>query len=389
LLDLPVEPVAGVVEPLAQSTLEPAASAQAKIKLIAFFLTQFHPTAENDRWWGKGFTEWTNVTRAEPLFEGHYQPHLPADLGFYDLRLREARHEQIALARQYGIDGFCYYYYWFNGKRLLELPLERMLVTGKPDLPFCLCWANENWTRRWDGAEHEILMGQNHSDADDEAVIRDVIRYFRHPNYIRIDGRPLFLVYRVDRFPDIRRTTAIWRTVCKEEGIGEVYLVSAETFWQSSHPEPPSSHGCDAVVEFPPHASERAGGPVPGELLNPNFAGVVDDYRDLVLRRTRRGIPAYVRFGTVLPGWDNTARRPDAPLVFHNASPGAFQAWLETVIEDTREQYCGDERIVFINAWNEWAEGAHLEPDQRFGHGYLEAVQNALEHVMLRNTPGA
>ena len=166
------------------------------------------------------------------------------------------------------------------------------------------------------------------------------------------------------------------------------YLVSAETFQQSANPEPPSNHGCDAVVEFPPHGSPRRD-TVPGELLNPNFAGQVSDYRDMLPRRMRRGIPGYVRFGTVMPSWDNTARQQDNPILFHAASPGAFQAWLEAVIEDTREQYCGEERIVFVNAWNEWAEGAHLEPDQRFGHGYLEAVENALEHVLFRSVPGA
>jgi GT2 family glycosyltransferase/SAM-dependent methyltransferase len=360
-----------------------------RVRLIAFYLPQFHPIPENDRWWGKGFTEWTNVARAAPSFAGHYQPHLPSDLGFYDLRVEAVMEEQAALAQRYGIHGFCYYYYWFNGKRLLELPLERMLATGKPAIPFCLCWANENWTRRWDGREQELLIAQHHSDEDDEAVIRDLIPYFRHPDYIRINGRPLFLVYRVDRFPDMRRTSAIWRAAARAAGIGDIYLARVESFQFAVESEPPSRYGCDAAVEFPPHGSWSAGRTsAPGQLLNPTFAGRVIDYRDLVLRHTRAELPSYVRFRTVMPSWDNSARQPDHAFIVHGASPGAFQAWLEAAIEDTREQTCGDARIVFLNAWNEWAEGNHLEPDHRFGHGYLEAVPNAVERVVLRNARG-
>jgi GT2 family glycosyltransferase len=350
-----------------------------KVRLIAFYLPQYHPIPENDRWWGKGFTEWANVAKAKPNFVGHYQPRLPADLGFYDLRVDQVMEDQAALAQRYGIHGFCYYYYWFNGKRLLEYPLERMLVTGKPDIPFCLCWANENWTRRWDGQENEILIGQRYSADDDEAVILDVIRYLSHPNYIRINGRPLFLVYRVGKFPDMIRTAATWREVCRVKGIGEICLANLETFELAAQPTPPSRYGCDVSIEFPPHES-GCPRPVPGELLNPNFAGVVSDYRDVILKYMRREIAGYVRFRTVAPCWDNTARLQNNSFVLHRSSPGAFQAWLEAVIEETREQHSGDARIVFVNAWNEWAEGNHLEPDARFGHGYLEAINRALTH---------
>lgn len=348
-----------------------------KIRLIALYLPQFHPIPENDRWWGRGFTEWRNVARAQPVYEGHYQPHLPADLGFYDLRVTEVMEEQAALAKRYGVHGFCFYYYWFAGKRLLEMPLERMLETGRPDIPFCLCWANENWTRRWDGSEQEILMKQEHSEKHDHDVIMDIIRYLRHPNYIKVNGKPVFLVYRIGLFPNIKRTTEIWRDVCRSEGIGEIYLVTVESFEQSNAGAEPSKYGFDASMEFPPHQMP-AMTVVPDKMINPDFSGVIYDYRDVALKYMSKNAPGYVRFRGVITSWDNTARRPNNSHIFAYSTPEVYQEWLEGVIAQTREQNCGDERIVFINAWNEWAEGAHLEPDQRFGHGYLKATNNAL-----------
>jgi len=353
------------------------------VRLIAFYLPQFHPIPENDRWWGAGFTDWTNVVRARPTFAGHYQPHLPSDLGFYDLRASEVMERQAELARRYGIYGFCYYYYWFAGKRLLEMPLERILQTGRPDLPFCLCWANENWTRRWDGSDNEVLMAQAHSDRDDEAVIRDLLRYFRHKNYIRVHGRPLLLVYRTTQFPNIRRTASIWRETCRSEGIGEIFLACVETFELAAEPPHPADFGFDASVEFPPHHASVPIDP-PGTLLNSDFAGVVSDYRRVVIESLSRPIPVHTRFRGVMPSWDSTPRHPNRAYVFAHAWPGAYRAWLERVVTQTRDQNFGDERIVFVNAWNEWAEGAHLEPDCRFGHAFLEATRSALEADLLR-----
>ena len=352
------------------------------VRTIAFYLPQFHPIAENDRWWGPGFTEWTNVAKARPNFVGHDQPRLPADLGYYDLRLPEVMEQQAALAKRYGLGGFCYYYYWFAGQRLLERPLEAMLTNPRMQFPFCLCWANENWTRRWDGNEQDVLMAQQHSDADDEAVIRDLLRYFRSPNYIRIGGRPLIAVYRVGLFPDFRRTAALWRQVCRDAGIGDPYIAQVESFEMVSAGIRPQDVGCDAAIEFPPHGMADPY-PLSAPLLNPEFHGAVADYRDLAVRCATRELPAYKRFLGVATGWDNTARRQNNSYCFEHATPGAFQAWLETAIECTKQQFSGDERLVFINAWNEWAEGAYLEPDQRFGHAYLQAHANACEAAHL------
>ena len=351
-----------------------------RVRLIAFYLPQYHPIPENDRWWGEGFTDWTNVKKARPNFAGHYQPHLPAELGYYDLGDEGTMDAQAELAKRYGIYGFCYYYYWFAGKRLLEMPLERMLSTGRPDIPFCLCWANENWTRRWDGRDDQVLIGQNHSDDDDVAVMTDLIRYMRHPNYIRVKGKPLLLVYRVGLFPDIRRTAGIWRELCNRAGLGEIYLAMCESFEHAVEKVPPGEYGFEASVEFPPQYMSVPIQP-PGKLLNPNYRGVVQDYRQSVVNSVEKGIPAYTLFRTAMPGWDNTARRQDDSHIFVNSSPGAYQAWLEAILHLTLEQNFGDERIVFVNAWNEWAEGNYLEPDQRFGHAFLEATRKALASV--------
>jgi lipopolysaccharide biosynthesis protein len=301
------------------------------------------------------------------------------------LRVASVIEDQAKLARRYGIGGFCFYYYWFAGKRLLEMPLNRMLETGRPDFPFCLCWANENWTRRWDGQDREILVAQAHSDQDDVNVIRDLIRYMRHVNYIRIRGRPLLLVYRVTQFPNFARTASVWRDVCRREGLGEIYLALVESFELVHSTPDPAVFGCDASVEFPPHGLAK---PVatPEPKLNAEFDGRVCDYRELVVTYCLRDEPSFIRFRSVVPGWDNTARRQNHSFSFDLATPGAFQAWAEFVIDRTRALRSSDERIIFVNAWNEWAEGAYLEPDQRFGHSYLEALKNALDASIFART---
>lgn len=350
------------------------AAATPRVRAIAFHLPQFHPIPENDAWWGKGFTEWTNVAKAEPNFAGHYQPHLPSETGFYDLRMAEVRDQQAALARAYGIHGFCYYFYWFAGKRLLERPVEEILHSGQPDFPYCFCWANENWTRRWDGADREVLIAQNPRATDDEQLMATLLPHFRDPRYIRVDGKPLFIVYRAGALPDARRSAELWRNICQREGLGELYICAAKTY----DTEDPTAIGFDATIEFPPHGLR--GTPVNSrvDLCNPNFEGNIFDYRSYVLDWLARPDPSYRLHPTVMPAWDNTPRRPDHALTFVNATPEIYEIWLREVVERVCEQRSAEQRLVFINAWNEWAEGAHLEPDQRYGHQYLAATLRAI-----------
>ena len=356
-------------------------------KAIAFYLPQYHPIPENDIWWGKGFTEWRNVAKARPLFAHHYQPHLPADLGFYDLRLPEARQAQAELAKAFGIHGFCYYHYWFNGRRVLQRPFEDVLASGEPDFPFCLCWANENWTRRWDGSDDEILLEQAYSEQDDHDHLTSLLEAFRDPRYIRIEGKPLFLVYRTSAMPDPARTAEIWRSVARSRGVGDLYLVAVES--KESEIRNPHDFGFDAAVEFqpcwpilgtlpsqPPSLRERIKGMLKNESPGKIIHRVVD-YEKVGQAALSRPVPPYPRFPCVTPSWDNTARRRWGGIVLQDATPERYGQWLRKSVE--RLPSLGlPEPVVFINAWNEWAEGNHLEPDQRWGTRYLEETLSAL-----------
>jgi glycosyltransferase involved in cell wall biosynthesis/tetratricopeptide (TPR) repeat protein len=345
----------------------------ASVRVIAFYLPQFHAIPENDAWWGQGFTEWTNVRRARANFVGQWQPHEPGELGYYDLTDASVRDAQAKLARQHGVDAFCYYYYWFSGKRLLDRPLAEMAASGQPDFPFCVCWANENWTRRWDGLEHEILIAQQYSRDDGVAFIRSLFPLFDDRRYLRVGGRPLLLVYNIGDIPNIAQTVSLWRETARREGPGELYLAAV----QRNALDDPTSYGFDAAVEFPPlgHAAENRVDRI--DVTNPAFRGTVFGYASLAAHYLMLPRPAYRQFRGVTPMWDNTARRQNEGMVVVDSSPELFGVWLGHAIAQTRLRHRGDERLLFVNAWNEWAEGNHLEPDRRYGRRYLEAVRAA------------
>jgi lipopolysaccharide biosynthesis protein len=357
------------------------------MKLIAFYLPQFHPIPENNGWWGKGFTEWRNVAKAKPLFPGHYQPHLPADLGFYDLRLPETRIAQAELASSYGIHGFCYYHYWFNGKRLLERPFNDVLESGKPDFPFCLAWANETWTRRWDGMDQEILMPQDYGgEEDDQSHIKWLIKAFSDDRYIKIENKPLFLIYRGDKLPDPKRTIELWRNEVRKSGFPDIYLVSIET---SFHPGwKPINFGFDASLLFQPQFYKALDYPAKVSLtqklidkLKGNESISYYNYKEVWPLLDNHKDVEYRRYYTVCPGWDNTARKGNNdPFILHNSTPEEYGKWLNKAVRRVQNDP-PKHRIVFINAWNEWAEGNHLEPDMKYGKGYLEETLNALKSI--------
>lgn len=341
-------------------------------RLIAFYLTQFHPTAENDRWWGKGFTEWTNVTKAEALFPGHYQPHLPTDFGFYDLRVRETRRDQIRMAKNYGIDGFCYHYYWFSGKRILNSPLDDMLADPESDMLFCLCWANENWTRRWDAAEHEILIAQRYLPDDDINFIKSLIPFFLDPRYIKHDDAPLLIVYRPQHLPDAKKSVKIWRDYCRSIGIEKIHICAALTHGNQDY----AQYGFDSGVEFPPHHIKTGNVAEKVEFYQPFKGNILEYHVAAQSYLDRKYINGNV-FRGVFPSWDNTARTTNRALVVLNGTPSNYEYWLSEAIRRTCEDFPDESRFVFINAWNEWAEGCHLEPDRKYGHQFLESTLRA------------
>lgn len=370
-----------------------------KIRPIAIHLPQFHPFQENDEWWGKGFTEWTNVTKAKPLFEGHYQPHLPADLGFYDLRLEEARLAQEKLAKEYGIYGFCYYHYWFNGKRLMNEPVDRKLENPKEDFPFMLCWANENWSRAWDGKDRDVLIEQNYSAEDDREHIRFLLPIFKDERYIKIDGRPVFTIYKSADLPSARETIKIWREEARKEGL-ELYICRMDR-WNTPNGQEVLDFGFDAAIDFQPLS------PSLKKYLNHAKSNVDMSYKARIIRRLKRSLhdnakpssapdifdyekytkydaehfsPGYKTFPGFSPSWDNAARRKSNATIFINSAPEIFYNWLVKKLERYKP-YSKEENFIFINAWNEWAEGNHLEPCQKWGLQYLEALKNALNKL--------
>lgn len=380
---------------------DPAPGLRAILRAVAFHLPQYHPTPENDAFWGPGFTEWHNVVRARPRFRGHAQPHLPADLGFYDLRLAETREAQAALARAAGLSGFCYYHYWFAGRRVLHAPVDAILASGRPDFPFMLCWANENWTRAWDGGAREVILAQSYSDDDTAAHARHLAPAFADARYIRVEGRPAFAVYNADDLPDPHRWTDLFRATLLAEGI-EPYLIRVER-WLDRDTRPPAALGFDAALEFQPFSRSfrrwlgarpdlKA---APGRRIAQALRREAGRFRDLdthhdmaafVAFDKTQAPPPYPHFPGVCPSWDNTARRPKGRgIIFRNTSPALFETWVAAKVRALAHR--GDDGLLFVNAWNEWAEGNHLEPCLAQGHGWLEALRAGLD-MSVAAVPG-
>ncbi len=351
-----------------------------KIKPIAIYLPQFHPIPENDEWWGKGFTEWTNVTKAPPLFKGHYQPHLPTDLGFYDLRLEESRLAQEALAKQYGIYGFCYYHYWFNGKRLLHEPLDRKIKNPKEEFPFMLCWANETWSRRWLGEEKEILIEQTYNEEDDLKHISWLVTIFRDSRYIKVNDRPVFIFYRPAYLPDVKKTIALFRRECLKNGLSNPYLIASNSHSRINYLE----LGFDDILNFQPKLDflpnafddNKSSKKYLSNLFKGIFSSTLKVYDYNEAKEKMKITFDYNYIPCSFVGWDNTARRGEKGIIIKNQNVDFFIKEIEENIKDVQSQNRGDDnQFIFINAWNEWAEGNHLEPDMKNGLTYLKALK--------------
>lgn len=347
------------------------------IKAIAYHLPQFHAIPENDEWWGNGFTEWTNTRKAKAMFPGHYQPREPHDdIGYYDLSDVESIRKQVILAKEHGIYGFCFYHYWFHGKRLLGKPVDLLLEHADIDMPFCFCWANETWSKRWDGRDHHILMQQTFSPEDDIRFIEFLEPYLRDSRYIRVDGKPLLMVYRISKLPDPLATTNRWRNWAREKGIGELHLVSACHSDVFPHTRL-KNVGFDAYAAFPPHNFPCK--PITSDK------GIFDggrqvDYGSGVDSYSLPDIDTPI-YGGCTMGWDNTPRFGRNATLYINFSLNKYYTWMRKVIDYTRATFLPKERFIFINAWNEWAEGTYLEPDKKYGYACINTTSRALFDV--------
>lgn len=382
-----------------------------KARVIALYLPQFHPTPENDRWWGPGFTEWTNVAKAKPLFRGHQQPRIPADLGFYDLRLPETREQQAQLAREAGVEGFCYYHYWFgNGRQLLERPLQEVVASGKPDFPFCICWANHTWSNKtWERKsavqKNSVLMEQTYPGTEDDiAHFNTLLPMFKDRRYMTVDGKLIFAIYDPFGFKNVQQFIATWRRLAEENGLSGFHFIGMTPSTLTIRTAPDGTRqrvmpnlessaeiyrrvldlGFDAVNSL---------GKRRGEML---YEGKWKNIAKTVLRHI--GFPTgsmrydYERtvrnyfapedtwenvYPSILPQWDRTPRVASMDGVYVNATPEKFENHIRqalSLIKDKQPEH----RILFLKSWNEWGEGNYVEPDMEWGHGFIDAIHNAV-----------
>ncbi len=342
------------------------------IKTIAFYLPQYHRFPENDKWWGKGFMEWTNTKKATPHFDGHYQPRVPhKDIGYYTLDNEETIRKQVALAKRHGLYGFAFYYYWFSGKRLLEKPLD-IFLKSDIDFPFCLYWANENWTRTWDGLQKEVLMKQEYKEDDYKKFILDLKKYITDPRYIKIDDKPIIMVYRPSIIPNFKELVVKWKEYAKKCGIGEIYVIATTSL---KDPTPDYIDVVDAENDFAPHGMGYFSKDAPfiDTPLVFNYKEIIEDC-ELLYRNNLHPKPF---FYSATMGWDNAARKKEY-LIYYNYSLKSYYQWLRIIVEETRKRNPEDKRFIFINAWNEWAEGTYLEPDEKYGYANINTLSKAI-----------
>lgn len=379
-----------------------------KARVIAYYLPQFHPIPENDKFWGKGFTEWTNVAKAKPLFKGHYQPRIPADLGFYDLRLPEVREQQAQMAREAGIEGFCYWHYWFgNGKRLLQRPFNEVLQSGKPDFPFCLAWANHSWkTTTWEnGGKDRMIVEQRYLGEEDYTMhFQEVLPAFRDKRYITIEGKPLFAVFDPYNFRDVSNFIKTWQRLAKENGLKGIYFIAMSN---STSTLQRNADGTLKRVAPNLQSSER----IYNDLLNLGFNGINSFgksraemlYMGKYMRAIKKLLHQYLPFlpthcinyekiaqhffapednwqnvyPSIFPQWDRTPRAGNSEGVYINATPTGFKKHIQDALNIIKNKDV-EHQILFLRSWNEWGEGNYVEPDLKYGHGFLDAIKETI-----------
>ncbi len=346
-------------------------------KLIAFYLPQYHQIPLNNKYHGQGFTDWQNVAKSIPHWVGHYQPHIPIDVGFYDLNSIDTLKRQVFLAKIYGIYGFCFHYYWFSGKKLLERPINNLLSHKEIEMPFCICWANENWSTLWDGGNRQVIMKQELLDDDAEKFFNDLLPFIEDTRYIKINNKPLIIIYRPDLFPKEKFLKFIntLRLLIKKHNFEDLYVITAKFKFNDIL----ENWNLDAMVEFPPHQMINLKEDKIDSYINPKFIGLIYDMQDYILNKKYNYTYKGKLFKTVFPSWDNSARKAYSGAgVYNRMTPILYKKWLSDCINWTKENHNENEQFVFINAWNEWAEGAHLEPDMKYGYAYLQATLDTL-----------
>jgi len=352
-----------------------------KVRLIALYLPQFHPIPENDEWWGKGFTEWTNTAKAKPLFRGHYQPHVPADLGFYDLRLSESRVAQAKLAEEYGIEAFCYYHYWFAGRRILERPFNEVLSSGKPKFSFCLCWANETWSGIWHGLRDKILIEQTYPGKEDYINhFNSLLIAFKDERYLKINGKPIFVIYKPFNIPDLERLMDLWNDMATKSGLKGIHFVSMQRpsneaeykiFEAFTVPNLPTVRSVEWI------SKKRLLARMQRSFLRKVGTPTIYSYAEIALGILDNGLPTAKNYPCLVPNWDNTPRSGSNGLVLDGSTPDLFRNQLKKAIEMSINKPL-ENRIIFIKSWNEWAEGNYLEPDLKYGLSYLKVIQQEI-----------